>query len=679
MKNTINLFLFIFCFNFFSFAQNQQAKSFEVYFDVDQHTLRSESVKTLDEIHVLANQFKILEVVLTAHTDNDASDDYNQKLSERRAQTVSSFLQLNEMKESKISIQSLGESRPVAQNLNEQGKQLNRRVEVLVRFKTFQTVDEVLEEIRPDPQKFKLMSNEKAVLIGKDGCIIAIPSNAFQTKSGRKVSNENIQIELTEALGQKAALLNNLTTISNGEILESGGMMKIEAKLGSESLEIRPNSELNVEIPSENLQDGMTVFNGRKDESGSIVWDNTKESFNAQESALEEHQVVLDTNMLLRLKVDIKPYKKATIDQFTMTLPSVPVRPDVPSPPRKPKKLDPDKMAHGFFSFMVSKKTKQRRANEHYEGMMVSYEKRMDRYRKNIKSHQHKLDEYAQQMEAYKDFTAGYHKTLDHHIKDIKTHLEYGQLAYNQVRLNRAIDKVVVQIRNADFKTIMPRNYLKRSANEESQHPESSYFNNMVRLYNAYNSLKHYDMDYVRKNFCTDNEVRLMRIINKGAMRRNYRAGNFQFNSFADSVFNAENVSKMTKEAVELKQQNDKRDGIVTNYSGTKVYTAALNKIGWINCDRFRRKKDDLTMVSVLAAAGVKVVAFIKRFNSVLNVNGNKVRLPKNNKVKMVFIKMEDSRAYLAIQEFKPSESPIVEPRYESVSLDELSNRIDQL
>ena len=65
------------------------------------------------------------------HTDSIASDDYNQKLSERRAQSVQRWLAANGVKGA-VAARGFGESKPVAANDSAAGRQQNRRVEIVI-------------------------------------------------------------------------------------------------------------------------------------------------------------------------------------------------------------------------------------------------------------------------------------------------------------------------------------------------------------------------------------------------------------------------------------------------------------------------------------------------------------------------------------------------------------------
>ena len=73
-----------------------------------------------------------LRLVIAGHTDSEGGDTYNQDLSEKRAASVMAWLTGKGIEASRLSSEGLGESRPVADNGNEAGRALNRRVEVRV-------------------------------------------------------------------------------------------------------------------------------------------------------------------------------------------------------------------------------------------------------------------------------------------------------------------------------------------------------------------------------------------------------------------------------------------------------------------------------------------------------------------------------------------------------------------
>lgn len=101
-----------------------------VLFDVDKHELTGGADTTLAAIAAKCLTTTRRYVEIEAHTDSDGSDGYNQALSERRAETVRSFLSGKGVPDDQMHIIPFGERRPVANNQTDEGKQLNRRATV---------------------------------------------------------------------------------------------------------------------------------------------------------------------------------------------------------------------------------------------------------------------------------------------------------------------------------------------------------------------------------------------------------------------------------------------------------------------------------------------------------------------------------------------------------------------
>ena len=71
-------------------------------------------------------------ILVEGHTDSTGSDNYNQQLSERRANSVKNILAQRGVQDYRINIFGYGKSRPVATNSTPEGRQMNRRVEIRI-------------------------------------------------------------------------------------------------------------------------------------------------------------------------------------------------------------------------------------------------------------------------------------------------------------------------------------------------------------------------------------------------------------------------------------------------------------------------------------------------------------------------------------------------------------------
>jgi outer membrane protein OmpA-like peptidoglycan-associated protein len=104
----------------------------DVLFATGSADLKSGSRQTLDKLTAFLQAYPKREVQIDGYTDNVGSADYNQGLSERRADSVRDALTRMGIARDRILTKGLGESSPVADNDTAGGRQQNRRVEVIV-------------------------------------------------------------------------------------------------------------------------------------------------------------------------------------------------------------------------------------------------------------------------------------------------------------------------------------------------------------------------------------------------------------------------------------------------------------------------------------------------------------------------------------------------------------------
>ena len=102
-----------------------------VLFDVDKYNLRPEAQEILKNLAVVLKEADIKSFEIDGHTDSDASDEYNKTLSDNRAKSVKEFLSSQGVK-ANIITNGYGESKPIASNDTSEGKQKNRRVEIII-------------------------------------------------------------------------------------------------------------------------------------------------------------------------------------------------------------------------------------------------------------------------------------------------------------------------------------------------------------------------------------------------------------------------------------------------------------------------------------------------------------------------------------------------------------------
>ncbi len=101
-----------------------------VTFKTDSYDLNAGFFKVLDSVGLVLKEYDKTVIEVAGHTDSTGAAEYNQALSERRAQTVATYLAGKGLMEQRIITIGVGETRPVAPNDTPGGRQLNRRVEL---------------------------------------------------------------------------------------------------------------------------------------------------------------------------------------------------------------------------------------------------------------------------------------------------------------------------------------------------------------------------------------------------------------------------------------------------------------------------------------------------------------------------------------------------------------------
>lgn len=104
-----------------------------VNFHSDSAKLTSSATGILDGVSQTLSECPSVPVQITAHTDSQGSDDYNQNLSERRATSVATYLSNQGIDIGRISSSAYGESQPIDTNETPEGRLRNRRVELIAR------------------------------------------------------------------------------------------------------------------------------------------------------------------------------------------------------------------------------------------------------------------------------------------------------------------------------------------------------------------------------------------------------------------------------------------------------------------------------------------------------------------------------------------------------------------
>lgn len=143
--------------------------------------------------------------------------------------------------------------------------------------------------VEPDRQIATINPQKGAIVEGKEGTLIIVPTDAFVDDNGKLIKDE-VELELVEALKVSDMLAYNLTTMNNENALQSGGMIYIQPTVDGKKVNINPDRPLYIEIPTDDYNPDMKAWEGVIDENGDINWENPKE--------LEKFLTIVDFDLL---------------------------------------------------------------------------------------------------------------------------------------------------------------------------------------------------------------------------------------------------------------------------------------------------------------------------------------------------------------------------------------------
>ena len=109
--------------------KNPDGSNMGVYFEFNKATITANSKLALDKLVKIFNEYPETNILVEGHTDDVGTDTYNLSLSQKRAEAVGSYLKVNGIAPSRLSIKWYGETQPKVENTSDANRAENRRVE----------------------------------------------------------------------------------------------------------------------------------------------------------------------------------------------------------------------------------------------------------------------------------------------------------------------------------------------------------------------------------------------------------------------------------------------------------------------------------------------------------------------------------------------------------------------
>lgn len=104
----------------------------DITFDTAQSDIKPNFYETLNSVALVLKEFDKTTISVNGHADSRGTDEYNLALSQRRAAAVSDYLASQGVAGGRLRAAGFGESQPIAPNHTEEGRRLNRRVQIVI-------------------------------------------------------------------------------------------------------------------------------------------------------------------------------------------------------------------------------------------------------------------------------------------------------------------------------------------------------------------------------------------------------------------------------------------------------------------------------------------------------------------------------------------------------------------
>ncbi len=368
-----------------------------VHFDKDKSVLTPATMAQLDSLMATLTLNGDHGFTVQGHTDSDGDLAYNEALSLARAEAVANYLADKGADRQVITVDRFGERDPMASNRHENGMALNRRVKVTFTRHYFADTEELRRALMEGSvQRFTIDPTQEQTIVGTAGVQVRFEAGAFVDAQGRTVQGA-VHVEMTEALGLQAMLAHQLSTRSGERMLETGGMLRVQATdADGNTLRLAAASPMNVAVPMQQRKPGMELFLS----SDGADWTATAQP-------LKETTV----STWREPRYPAPPSLSYNLPVYVQDLKGRPVKPVDPVMPREP--VAPRRESYTAYSpwwaFLAPKRVERMtearytKAMERHAELIAKYERKVATYEAECNSFPERLQRYHERMAAWQE------------------------------------------------------------------------------------------------------------------------------------------------------------------------------------------------------------------------------------------------------------------------------------
>lgn len=652
-----------------------------IFFETDRSELSPEACQILDALAPTLLQAPDYQVNIEAFADDRGTEKYNQQLAADRAAAVQNYLATKGLVAEKAAVSNWGERKAIG--TSDLDRQQSRRVDVAVKAFYFDDVFALQDRLSANTEQvLKIRAGEEQSVTAAQGTLIIVPANAFVFSNGTTPTGP-IDLLIREAYDPSDFIRHNLTTTSNGRVLQTGGMVCITARADGRELQLAEGASLTVSMPDGGSFDPeMELFYAEPMAAGGVDWKPAGQKFR---KTLRPSRVEITVDAALGKRIaaiKVPEYPKPAMPAYKGKMspePKMPVAPFKPRAPKKPEWESVQKMFAGGGDVTRLSRKELKKAQQYFSEQAVRYTRDSARYIQLAARYQQNLEGYAKnkirfeqdhqnwesELRTRLEAIAWYKRDMKVHFyskalakavkvkaKTIQAYETYSNL-YGSVEV-LAYEQTQLLMAGGGFS-----DNTRQSVREVGNVYESIIGLQVMDNYKPYQNL----VWSVANSLPSDTTSRVMqRMLEKTGLR-----------VLSDSL-KSEIHEKTLLTSKSTEQLNRAMRG----------YVASVSQLGWINCDRFYNSPAERIQVLVNEKEDATLYAVCKDINAILpfyrNVAGDYVAgdLPKGQKITLVAIKMKDGMPLFSRRDMKVGE-PVPALSYEAMPLRDLKEALKKL
>ena len=591
-----------------------------IYFDSDLHNLDSEDYGTLKDVFDKINANMDFEMEIIGHTDQDGDDSYNYELARKRAENVKSYFVSKGAQESQISISWVGEKQLADNALTNAAKQKNRRVEISTSFYNYEDVEDVFTSAHTVPVQYYNTNTEIEETIDCNaGSTLIIPPNAFTYEDGSPLGDAQVTIDVKEAFTYSDFISEELFTHSKGDLLESGGMISINATANGKPVKLAEGKSIEIIYPLQNTKEGMELFYAEEDAEGNLDWSPNDQSIGTTD--LKKYGNAIDDETIKAiLELDFSDLDEPKLNFEPM--PSKPRISRMPHPPAKPE--------YGFPEDF-----------EKYERKYKNYEEALANYYTNKPLQEEKLIQWNNEVNRRLNI-------VWNHKRDLKDYHAKMQSLVGLKKIKKYLDK--------------------RSPREILGMIQANFTRGLFLTVNDAKLFKKAFGNYTRE---------ITRERNISLQQTDYRE--FQVQNILGGV-----VKQLLNDARNKKTEMQFAESGEVDDLAFSSYVTSINKLGWINCDRFINFPNRRNLLVKNADNDSKYFLIFDDIKSMISpkiTNGTAVfkDIPQGQNVRILGVKLIDNKPYVAVKKHQVQKRNILEMDFQPGTLSMIKEQLSQL